>query len=128
MDLETLKEIKFMFDLYSDHSTLCLGYKRLVELIEEKESKLTEVYPKRIYWCVTKFEDEFNVTGKGKVIIIDISKNDFNGVNPFNIGDVIRENNSKIGYEITGIEQFKKLFADLTGDNVGLIVKEHKYE
>lgn len=35
LDLETLKHIKFIFELQSDHSTLCNGYKSLCLIIEE---------------------------------------------------------------------------------------------
>jgi len=33
--LETLKEIKFTFEIHSDHSTLCNGYRSLCRQIEE---------------------------------------------------------------------------------------------
>lgn len=39
LDLETLKWIKFTFDICSDHSTMCLGYKNLCKRIEELEFK-----------------------------------------------------------------------------------------
>jgi hypothetical protein len=38
MVLDTLKEVKFNFQLYSDGSTSCLGYQWLCERIEELES------------------------------------------------------------------------------------------
>ena len=37
LDLETLKHIQFVFQIYSDHSCQTLGYKRLCEIIEECE-------------------------------------------------------------------------------------------
>lgn len=37
LDLKTLKSIKFSFDICSDHSTLCLGYRNLCRKIEELE-------------------------------------------------------------------------------------------
>ena len=37
LDLKTLLHIKRTFDLYSDWSTDCLGYRRLCELIKERE-------------------------------------------------------------------------------------------
>ena len=49
LDLETLKWIKFTFDICSDHSTMCLGYKNLCKRIEElefKEIKQKEKYDK----------------------------------------------------------------------------------
>lgn len=38
LDLETLKWIKFTFDICSDHSTMCLGYKNLCKRIEDLEN------------------------------------------------------------------------------------------
>lgn len=37
LDLETLKHIKFMFGLHSDHSTSCYGYQDLCRTIDEIE-------------------------------------------------------------------------------------------
>jgi hypothetical protein len=34
LDKKTLENVKFMFELYSDSSTKCQGYQRLLELIE----------------------------------------------------------------------------------------------
>jgi hypothetical protein len=41
MELETLKQVKFIFELQSDHSTNCNGYRLLCEMIkvEEKHKK-----------------------------------------------------------------------------------------
>lgn len=39
LDLETLKHVKFMFDIHSDHSTMCNGYNSLCRIIEEEEKK-----------------------------------------------------------------------------------------
>jgi hypothetical protein len=36
LDFKTLEYIKFTFELYSDWSTSCLGYRRLCELIKER--------------------------------------------------------------------------------------------
>ena len=36
LNLKTLQSIKQMFDLYSDSSTSCLGYRRLCEMIIER--------------------------------------------------------------------------------------------
>lgn len=36
LDLSTLRYIKSSFDIYSDMSTKCQGYNRLIELIVEK--------------------------------------------------------------------------------------------
>lgn len=36
-ELEILKEVKFMFELHSDHSTMCNGYRSLCRQIEELE-------------------------------------------------------------------------------------------
>lgn len=40
LDLETLKYIKFTFDLHSDHSTMCNGYRSLCDKIKTEELKL----------------------------------------------------------------------------------------
>lgn len=53
-DLATLKHIKFIFDLYSDHSTSTLGYKRLCEIIEEEEAK----EPKEYVLCAANHFDD----------------------------------------------------------------------
>lgn len=39
LDLETLKQVKFTFELHSDHSTNCNGYRRLCEMIIEAEKE-----------------------------------------------------------------------------------------
>ena len=43
LDLETLKQVKFTFDLHSDHSTNCNGYRRLCEIIKEEEKEATQL-------------------------------------------------------------------------------------
>lgn len=40
LNLETLKHIKFTFDIHSDHSTMCNGYRSLCRIIEEEEVKI----------------------------------------------------------------------------------------
>lgn len=45
LDLETLKHIKFMFELHSDHSAFCNGYRSLCRIIEDIEN------PKEINQC-----------------------------------------------------------------------------
>lgn len=42
LDLETLKHVKFSFELHSDHSTMCNGYRSLCRMIEEVEGKVNE--------------------------------------------------------------------------------------
>lgn len=44
LDLVTLKHIKFMFDIHSDFSTKCNGYKSLLRIIDdvELEKKIIE--------------------------------------------------------------------------------------
>jgi hypothetical protein len=42
LDLETLKHIKFTFDLYSDMSSKTLGYQNLCRLIFEREQAKTQ--------------------------------------------------------------------------------------
>jgi hypothetical protein len=37
LDLDTLKQVKFTFDIHSDHSTMCNGYYSLCRMIEEAE-------------------------------------------------------------------------------------------
>ena len=37
LDLDTLKQVKFTFDIHSDHSTMCNGYYSLCRMIEESE-------------------------------------------------------------------------------------------
>lgn len=39
LDLETLKHIKFLFDIHSDNSTMCNGYRSLCRMIEEIEAE-----------------------------------------------------------------------------------------
>ena len=39
LDLETLKQVKFTFELQSDHSTNCNGYRLLCEMIKVEEEK-----------------------------------------------------------------------------------------
>ncbi len=39
LDLETLKHVKFSFDIHSDHSTMCNGYRSLCRMIEEIEAE-----------------------------------------------------------------------------------------
>lgn len=39
LDLYTLKSIKFMFELFSDHSTTCYGYEHLCKTIESETIK-----------------------------------------------------------------------------------------
>lgn len=36
LDLKTLQSVRRTFEIYSDWSTNCLGYRRLLELIEER--------------------------------------------------------------------------------------------
>lgn len=45
-ELEILKEVKFMFDLHSDHSSMCNGYRSLCDKIEELEK--TEIILNKI--------------------------------------------------------------------------------
>ena len=40
-DLETLKNVKFAFDIQSDHSARCNGYQTLCKMIAEEELNLT---------------------------------------------------------------------------------------
>jgi len=42
LDLETLKQVKFTFDIHSDHSTTCNGYRSLCRMIEEAEKEVNE--------------------------------------------------------------------------------------
>lgn len=42
LDLETLKHVKFSFDIFSDHSSRCLGYKSLCNMIEKEEARIKE--------------------------------------------------------------------------------------
>ena len=42
LDLETLKQVKFTFELHSDHSTNCNGYRRLCEMIIEAEKEASQ--------------------------------------------------------------------------------------
>jgi len=42
LDLETLKHVKFSFELHSDNSTMCNGYRSLCRMIEEAEGKVNE--------------------------------------------------------------------------------------
>jgi len=37
--LETLKQVKLMFDIQSDYSAMCNGYKILCAMIEEAEKE-----------------------------------------------------------------------------------------
>jgi len=39
-ELEILKDVKFMFELHSDNSTQCNGYRSLCRKIEELETKV----------------------------------------------------------------------------------------
>jgi hypothetical protein len=39
LDLNTLKDVRDMFRLHSDHSTRCNGYRQLLRLIEAEENK-----------------------------------------------------------------------------------------
>ncbi len=41
LDLDTLKHVKFMFELYSDHSITCNGYNFLCKIIEKLEKPKT---------------------------------------------------------------------------------------
>lgn len=38
LDLKTLEQVKLMFDLHSDHSTNCNGYKNLLEMIKKEKA------------------------------------------------------------------------------------------
>ena len=42
LDLETLKQVKFTFDIHSDHSIMCNGYRSLCRMIEEAEKEVNE--------------------------------------------------------------------------------------
>ena len=42
LDLETLKQVKFTFDIHSDQSTMCNGYRSLCRMIEEAEKEVNE--------------------------------------------------------------------------------------
>jgi hypothetical protein len=42
LDLETLKQVKLTFDIHSDHSTMCNGYRSLCRMIEEAEKEVNE--------------------------------------------------------------------------------------
>jgi hypothetical protein len=43
LDLPTLKHVKFMFELHSDHSTGCHGYKSLCRLIEQETNSFEQL-------------------------------------------------------------------------------------
>lgn len=40
LDLDTYKQVKFTFDIQSDHSTMCNGYRSLCKTIEEIENEI----------------------------------------------------------------------------------------
>ena len=42
LDLETLKHVKIIFDLHSDHSSHCNGYRSLLDLIYQAEKQIKE--------------------------------------------------------------------------------------
>lgn len=62
LDLETLKQVKFTFDIHSDHSTRCNGYRSLCRMIEEAEKEVNEnfVQPAVIVNC--RFCEQDNTT------------------------------------------------------------------
>lgn len=39
LDLETLKQVKIVFDIHSDHSARCNGYQSLLKMIEQAEKE-----------------------------------------------------------------------------------------
>lgn len=77
LDLPTLEFVKFSFDIHSDHSTQCNGYKSLCQMIEETESLPLKEEQKSVtddkYGYLMKSNDEhFFVMGKNMNHAIEI--------------------------------------------------------
>lgn len=54
LDLETLKRVKSIFDIHSDHSTMCNGYRTLCRMIEKQtnEQKIEEEAMQEYKKCI----------------------------------------------------------------------------
>lgn len=82
LDLETLKYVKEVFDLHSDNSCLTNGYKSLLELIKEAESKqcnLTDVVTSVL--CISDNLDYLNLTKGKKYTLIESEGSFFRVIN-----------------------------------------------
>lgn len=80
-------------------------------------------YPKIIV------SDEFVLTGRGQVIIVDLSKNGYIDENinwvknvPFQVGQTLSYN--KINYRITSVEVMQNLLNGWNSVKCGLLIKE----
>lgn len=71
-DLETLRRVKFIFDIHSDHSSRCNGYRSLCDLIEK-----TEKYDSLPITMMEESADELIrvVWGKGEKVSSGIDSN-----------------------------------------------------
>ena len=75
LDLETLKHVKFSFELHSDHSTMCNGYRSLCRMIEEKEGKVNENFAQPVVISSAsnsdlQFSRVLNTLRENKIMVI----------------------------------------------------------
>ena len=73
-----------------------------------------------------RYEDKFNITGRGDVITVRWEDNNCREIKK---GDIISQLTSERDnevdnklYEVTGVEMFRKSF-DIIGDNMGILIK-----
>ena len=66
LDLETLKQVKFVFESQSDQSTKCNGYQALCRMIEDVESSVINqpVNSDSSTYRLFKLANEFALAGK----------------------------------------------------------------
>ena len=70
----------------------------------------------KMHWNNLVFRDEFNITGRGKVVVVELKGEEIN------LGDTISYSGEM--YKISGIEMSKNLFNGKTNPLVGLILRD----
>lgn len=96
------------------------------KIIEELEKQL---HPPKIY-IQLKFES-IHESPEGQIFIINFKENNKPYINDLTeddlkVGEFFLHEGEK--YEIVKRERFKKMFGDLPGDNIGLLVKKKENE
>jgi hypothetical protein len=90
LDLETLKQVKFTFELHSDHSTNCNGYRRLCEMIIEAEREAS--HQTAVEWLVEQLTPSISLQQKHidryKILAMEMEKNQI--INTFQAAQVFK--------------------------------------
>ena len=73
-----------------------------------------------------RYEDMFNITGRGDVVTVRWKDNDCGDIKEGDtITELVRIRDNKTDtqlYEVVGVEQFMKSFG-IRGDNIGILIK-----